>query len=837
MSLPLILSACMTAAAPPPSGIGIDDVRSAIESLQTAIIDAHHPKRHWDPPRMPSGESTRQHLGGYTALAALALLTSGADAQQSPLRESVEHLRTITPTGTYAVAFRAQMWALLPDAYLPQLRADINTIVEAFHWDQGGWDYLCRPVARIPRVSPSTRHVALLALHAAAGRGLSLPRGMLHRIEAATIQSQHDDGGWSYLPDESATGSMTAAGVYSLLLAEELHGKHAGRRARSRRRAINQGLAWLDDRFEAEPCPGLGRCAKFPMYWLYSLERMALAGGTRTLNARDWLREAVHEAITTTCTVDREGRWHARAGKTAMLRKQCFALMLLHRATLPLACATAHVTDDAAIDTTTAPGLVRNLLRDHEQECTWQRVTLQSPVDVLLESPMLLLTGNGVPHFARRSLPQLRAVMRQSHGDPVPDVQEWGKLDAYVRRGGLAVVCSKSSGFLGAMESMITQLTPGSTWRTASHDDPLVTILGRPSRVPRVRIRHSEDRILAVVVHGAGDDLLPSIWAWATERAPFTPRLELSRTITPVPPKGVPLAVQFLHTPKHAEPGDAAAFRSWCGQTGRPVSVGTAPLDGACIDAAAKLPQPMLFVTRYDSSVDWSRFRPMLDRGHVLFVTGCGGAGDEVASALGGRLQADHRQPWVTGEGLDFGTSLRTPTWRSFSRRSRRDLPTLDARAAPIARGVLICTPSNISQAMLGRPHWGIHGLDADSARQLVWNLAVFTLRRTSQEPEAYAALKPTTHDHETLDIDDASAGTGGWARRGHPVLTANDPVVLHHRSDQPRPVGTSRRLAMAATTRTRRTLPEAVPTRVGHRSLAGVLRQRRVASGRRPHP
>ena len=55
------------------------------EQTRAAIVDALYrhqdPDRHWDPVTMPSGESTNQHLGGYTALVCLAMITAGESYQ------------------------------------------------------------------------------------------------------------------------------------------------------------------------------------------------------------------------------------------------------------------------------------------------------------------------------------------------------------------------------------------------------------------------------------------------------------------------------------------------------------------------------------------------------------------------------------------------------------------------------------------------------------------------------------------------------------------------------------------------------------------------------------
>ena len=439
-------------------------------AISEAILETHHPKRHWDPRKMPAGESTRQHLGGYTALATLALLTAGHDAQSSPLREAIEYLKTIEPDGTYAVAFRTQVWAMLPDRFLPQLQHDVDRLMESFHWEQGGWDYLCRPVKHIPRVSPSTRHVAILALHAASKRGIEVPTNLLKRVEAATIASQQDCGGWSYLAGETPTGSMTAAGVFSLVLVDDLLNPHRKRshRARDRNDALQQGLNWLDDRFEASPCPGLGRCEKYPMYWLYSLERMALATGTRRLAGRDWLRDATAVTLDRLCKKDGSGRWITKKGRSlAQLRKRSFALMFLHRGRLPLAAAHLRLGPNSN-GATAAANLVASLLEHHETETSWQWVDLEDPLNAWLESPMLIVSGAQAPDFIRLNKRDIAARLRDPSAAPPPHIAELNKIANYLRRGGLLVAITSGSGFTQAIKQIGSLAAPNATWRRPS---------------------------------------------------------------------------------------------------------------------------------------------------------------------------------------------------------------------------------------------------------------------------------------------------------------------------------------------------------------------------------
>ena len=748
-----------------PATLGERDIAEAMDVISEAILSAHHPTRHWDPRKMPAGESSRQHLGGYTALATLALLTAGHDAQSSPLREAIEYLKEIEPNGTYAVAFRTQVWASLPDRFLPQLQHDVDRLIEAFHWEQGGWDYLCRAVKHIPRVSPSTRHVAILALHAASRRGIDVPTNLLKRVEAATIASQQDSGGWSYHAGDTPTGSMTAAGVFSLVLVDDLlNPQHKqNRRTRQRNEALQRGLAWLDERFEASPCPGLGRCEKYPMYWLYSLERMALATGCRRLAGRDWLRDATAVTLDRLCRQDRAGHWTAKKGDSlSKLRTRCFALMFLHRGRLPLACAHLQFESDAVAGDV-ASSLVANLLRHHEQETSWQWVDLDDPVQAWLESPMLIVSGAGEPGFLRANRRNINAHLRDPDSVPLPEIPEVNRIADYLRRGGLLVVVASGGGFDRAIKQIGSLAAPHATWQRLSRDHPVASLLSPVRHLPRLEALSTPNRSLIVLIRGPSDEVMLNLWAIATERHVFPSRLEISREMTSTSVSGSQRGVVFAADPNDCvERAAADAFAAWCKRTGRHAVVDDATLPENGDDE-------LLVIQTAAHQPDWRLVEHALNEGRVVLITGQTDMVERIkadASKAGLTLKPARSAPWVTATDLPGCRDLSAPGWRPGSRQRGLGSAGLDLIAADHAGGgTLILSPSDLCHALLDRPCWGIHGYDADTARHLLWNLANWS--------STYPAGKEPSH--ATMDmVDDRDRGGNGAADRPLAVAAAH---------------------------------------------------------------
>ncbi|MCA9296634.1 MAG: hypothetical protein KC983_08950, partial [Phycisphaerales bacterium] len=95
--------------------IAADQLTDAhIAIVMRALIDDLYrrqmPDHSWEPAEWSDADGPASQRGGYTALAALALLQAGESYQQPKLRAAIEALREFELTGTYAVALRTHVW-------------------------------------------------------------------------------------------------------------------------------------------------------------------------------------------------------------------------------------------------------------------------------------------------------------------------------------------------------------------------------------------------------------------------------------------------------------------------------------------------------------------------------------------------------------------------------------------------------------------------------------------------------------------------------------------------------------------------------------------------------
>ncbi len=147
-------------------------------------------------------------------------------------------------------------------------------------------------------------------------------------------QTQLTDGSWSYHPLHTTyRDSMTCAGLMSLAMRYGvINGQ--GRDIRSGQpvpvsdRVINQGLRFLD-RSLGKIALADGRItgveARDPLYFLWSLERMAVIYDLKTIGDKEWYPWAAEMLVE---IQHADGSWHAPYASPV---GTCFALLILKR--------------------------------------------------------------------------------------------------------------------------------------------------------------------------------------------------------------------------------------------------------------------------------------------------------------------------------------------------------------------------------------------------------------------------------------------------------------------------------------------------------------------------
>ena len=207
------------------------------------------------------------------------------------------------------------------------------------------------PQAGPQHTDNSNTKFATLALWVARRYGVPAETA-LGRVESRFRGTQNADGGWGYLPGGKGAlgqslGSMTCAGLLGLAFghgsaaesslrtgARPAEGRPAPPPDMSQDRSIRQGLLLLAG-ILSKPLDPLGREA-VPLfnlkgdeyYFLWALERVAVAYGLETIGNKDWYAWGAQYLLARQRT---DGSWHGRYAPSV---DTCFALLFLRRANL-----------------------------------------------------------------------------------------------------------------------------------------------------------------------------------------------------------------------------------------------------------------------------------------------------------------------------------------------------------------------------------------------------------------------------------------------------------------------------------------------------------------------
>ena len=757
--LPSLLLAALLASGPraaafPPEAASItsEELDRAIEALADGLVAAKDPRRFWDPARLPADEAKQPR--GWTAIVMLALIEAGISPQDPRIADAMQALADATLDGTYAVSVRAMVWASLPDRHRRRLESDASWLLSGFSAESRGWDYRQQPQSR--REDNSITQFASLALWLAAGRGIEVPPRLWEMLEARYLASQMPDGGWNYEGRGDARGSMTAAGVATLFMLD----RERDPRRREREQvepAISRGLAWLDAGFDPARNPGHH---DHEVYWLYSLERAALAGGLSRLGGRDWFREGAAALVARLCEPDPDdpSRWRLRLktprGASIRLHEHALGLLYLLRGRVPIAMGVlADPQAGPLTGSREANGFTGWLGETAEREFNWLRIEPTSPVGSWLEPAILWWHPTSVEAW---------------RGEAFDD-----SLRSYLASGGLLVAD------LGAlptrdreeMRARLASLLPGSAWRPVGADHPArKSLFALSNRAPSIESLGNGVRDLAIVcadgslargleqgpVRGSeAHKLLANLWVVAVETDGAWPRLRrwnaAGLEVAPSPPSAASTKLAIVRHGEGDDPEPAAlelARTELESRLGRSLDLVDVPIDA--LPDEAGLDRRLLAILRGARPPKWDedRWRALVrfvEQGGTLLVESPGGRGgfaesveEELVRRLGRPAFPLANDPMLAGDPARGREDLRRATYRPTTARSS-GAATSACRLRGVrdasGRVVIVTSSLDLSFALLGRPREGIDGYSQGSAMAILARLIEHAGAATTSTP------------------------------------------------------------------------------------------------------
>lgn len=672
-----------------------------------------------------------QH-GGETALATLAMLMAGESPQDPRLARAIDYLKNAQLTGTYAVALRAHVWAQLSDDYHALLENDAKWLLAAAD-AQSRFRY---GAEREGHANHSTTHYGILGLWESAKRGVAVPANFWDQAQRSFLEERNRDGGWGYEDATPSYGSMTAAGLTALLIAQQQLYHDRVKPQPQIARAIDEGLRWLDTRFDGNLNPG---SAGWSYYYLYAVERVALASGVRFLNKQDWFAAGAQFILNEQVADDGSAKAGSIGGDPI---DTAFALLFLARGRVPIWATKLALTGQASNNRPNDLNALTNYLSDlHEAEVNWQTLSIDAPPEQWLATPLVYLASDEAL--------ELTGAQKQA-------------IKRYLDLGGtlLANPDDGSEKFSRSIRALAQELYPQGSMRKIPPEHPLFSVLHHvPNAAGQLSGLSNGTRELILLAERdwgfawqaeqpAGNSLAwkvaANLWGLISDRGLLpnrlverfeakqprerTGRLAIGRAIYTADP------ALSLPEPAAWEPLANHLFN----RTGLEIA-----LRDIALEQIGDSDLPLIHVTGIEpvelTDAQRRALAAYIKRGGTLLVETVGGQGlfaaafeKDLTLALGGvyaPLTAD--EPIISGRGIQGGYDNRTPAYRRFA------VKTLGATQRPRlgayfvdSRPAAIISREDLSQGVLGINHWGILGYQPDTARRLMTNIVLWAAQR-----------------------------------------------------------------------------------------------------------
>lgn len=275
-------------------------VIDSVERAQQFLIEEQNSDGTWTP-GLYAG-----HAEGVNGLVTLALLNSGLPPNHPNVAKALDHLEhpSTNPGQTYDIAMVIMALAAgnRGKGKIARLAQKLENYqnknpLEGGNWgyagSSGGWDN-------------SNSQFAVLGLREAAHAGIPIDRDVWKRAQDHFLRTQvgsvkgNSGAGWAYTEQGAAYGSMSVAGLASLIVTQEMLRDDSdvspngeinccgGDDDDEVQLAIDAGVRWLDRNLRLESNPGH---RGWLLYYLYGLERAGRFSGQRFFAERDWYRE------------------------------------------------------------------------------------------------------------------------------------------------------------------------------------------------------------------------------------------------------------------------------------------------------------------------------------------------------------------------------------------------------------------------------------------------------------------------------------------------------------------------------------------------------------------
>jgi hypothetical protein len=401
----------ITAAAPARAQdeLSADAVRNAIKRGIEYLKQEQSPRGDW--------MEYAGYPGGVSALCTLAMLEAGVPPDDPHIKSALEALRKLPPKQTYVTSLQTMvLCAAEPKRDLVQIRINVRWLEDTQIKDgpyKGAWSY-----PATGRGDNSNSQFALLALHAAERVGVEVSDQTWRRAYAYWKKAQNPDGSWGYVADSSGTGSMTCAGIASMVIAsgkitppdasvEDGRVQCCGEQEKND--AIERGLQWLGRNFTVNGNPN-SNLDNWEYYYLYALERVGRMTAHRYIGEHDWYREGAQKFVREQDELTGFWKGSSRVEQQPLIGTS-MALLFLAKGRRPVLI--AKLKHGAANDWNHHRNDLAHLTafteKRWERDLTWQIIQGDAAkTEDLLQTPVLFINGSDSLDFSDEQKKRLR---------------------------------------------------------------------------------------------------------------------------------------------------------------------------------------------------------------------------------------------------------------------------------------------------------------------------------------------------------------------------------------------------------------------------------------------
>lgn len=338
---------------------------------------------------------------GLTSLIVLALLSSGRGPENSEVARAMEYIRREKPKKVYEASLQCMaLCACQPGRDRDLIERNVDWLIKAQQRSDGGWSYGQERGAS----DESNSQFAVLALWEASRLGIEIPKESLQNARNYWLTQMLPGGTWGYRGERAPRGSMTCAGITSMVILEDalismdaaVDGERmmccgGGADKRAYDPAIS--LEWLANNFSVNDNPGL---REWYMYYMYALERVGRLTGQRFIGNHDWYREGADAILKRRDAIGgkiRGGNAESEVAATAM------ALLFLSKGKRQVVIGQLqHGVNPQSQDWNRHRRSIQHMTGHIEQawkrDLAWQSLRIQrATLADLLETPVLFISG------------------------------------------------------------------------------------------------------------------------------------------------------------------------------------------------------------------------------------------------------------------------------------------------------------------------------------------------------------------------------------------------------------------------------------------------------------